>query len=503
MTRIKRALPMALIFVALSAINIFGASNLILTASSTSGSPGVTYQVYTDVTRTGETTAEVKYTIKATPNGNDDCTGITGYLSVGNDRRAISLKSASTTWYSGNTYTSSGSYTITVKPKDSTLATAFEASGSGSWVESYDEKVWYTYYTYGTRDVGYYTYKWRVYFFKPSGGAGGHGKNVYVRAANETNAMGNAREKRQDLIKKGYAPQYAANAGEAKFHKTRTETYVTGGPYKDYYYVTKYRTHYTCTGTMVKRSGYDVGIDKWYYVTYDASGGTGAPAKTGKIGRNPIEIEDYPETMQLVGHHFKNFGTNSSPLYKWEIGGTGTALDGTYFTPGDYYSGESDIILYAVWDIDTYDIKFDLNKNTPIEEGIYPEDTTFDFNVKKKIWNEAFEIPSQKPTSTNAVFDCWNTEPDGSGTSYEAGESIPSDLNYPQTLYAIWWKISNDEIYDDEGVRYVNDRYVNEYNTLSKDSKWYKNTTLYNLLKNTLKKNAPKRTYNKYKAQTS
>ena len=101
MTRIKRALPMALIFVALSAINIFGASNLILTASSTSGSPGVTYRVYTDVTRTGETTAEVKYTIKSTPNGNDNCTGITGYLSVGNDRKAISLKSASTTWYGG------------------------------------------------------------------------------------------------------------------------------------------------------------------------------------------------------------------------------------------------------------------------------------------------------------------------------------------------------------------------------------------------------------------
>ena len=503
MTRIKRALPMALIFVALSAINIFGASNLILTASSTSGSPGVTYQVYTDVTRTGETTAEVKYTIKATPNGNDDCTGITGYLSVGNDRRSIALKSASTTWYSGSTYTSSGSYTITVKPKDSTLATAFEASGSGSWVETYIEKVPYTDYTYGTRPKGYYAYKWYVKYYITHGG--GVVQKAWTTRKYHHYQSGAVTETKEYVKnnKQTWADLISANkTSTSKFVQTGTETYVTGTVTK-YRDEERYTTHYTYTGTMVKRSGSNVGIDKWYYVTYDASGGTGAPAKTGKIGKNPIEIEDYPDAMQLVGHHFKNFGTNSSPLYKWEIGGTGTALDGTYFTPGDYYSGESDIILYAVWDIDTYDIKFDLNKNTPIEEGIYPEDTTFDFNVKKKIWNEAFEIPSQKPTSTNAVFDCWNTEPDGSGTSYEAGESIPSDLNYPQTLYAIWWKISNDEIYDDEGVRYVNDRYVNEYNTLSKDSKWYKNTTLYNLLKNTLKKNAPKRTYNKYKAQTS
>ena len=284
---------MALIFVALSAINIFGASNLILTASSTSGSPGVTYRVYTDVTRTGETTAEVKYTIKSTPNGNDNCTGITAYLSVGNDRKAISLKSASTTWYGGGTYTSSGSYTITVKPKDSVLATAFEASGSGSWVESYDEKVWYTYYTYGTRATGYTTYLWRFGVKKDP-------LYVYDERWGQTRQEALAKCPRS---KDKYNLAYHKKSIKSQFVKTGTEKYVTGGPYKDYYYVTKYRTHYTCTGTMVKRSGYDVGIDKWYYVTYDASGGTGAPAKTGKIGKNPIEIEDYPDTMQLIGHH--------------------------------------------------------------------------------------------------------------------------------------------------------------------------------------------------------
>ena len=291
---------MALIFVALSAINIFGASNLILTASSTSGSPGVTYRVYTDVTRTGETTAEVKYTIKSTPNGNDSCTGITGYLSVGNDRRAISLKSASTTWYSGSTYTSNGSYTITVKPKDSVLATAFEASGSGSWVESYIEKVPYTYYTYGTRAKGYTTYKWNVKYGRIHGG-GYVQKTVPVWwYTTESDAVSRAKEK---VGKLNWGYLIKATTIDSKFVQTGTETYVTGGPYTGYNSVTKYRTHYTYTGTMVKMSGYDVEIDKWYYVTYDASGGKGAPAKTGKIGRNPIEIEDYPDAMQLVGHH--------------------------------------------------------------------------------------------------------------------------------------------------------------------------------------------------------
>ena len=288
MTRIKRALPMALIFVALSAINIFGASNLILTASSTSGSPGVTYQVYTDVTRTGETTAEVKYTIKATPNGNDDCTKITGYLSVGNDRRSIALKAASTTWYSGSTYTSSGSYTITVKPKDSVLATAFEASGSGSWVETYYEKVPYTYYTYGTRAKGYYAYKWRVKYYITHGG--GVVQKVWTTDGYHYYQSGAVTETKTHVKnnKQTWADLISANkTSTSKFVQTGTETYVTGGPYTGYNSEKRYRTHYTCTGTMAKRSGYDVEIDKWYYVTYDASGGTGAPAKTGKIGKNP------------------------------------------------------------------------------------------------------------------------------------------------------------------------------------------------------------------------
>lgn len=73
MKRFKRAIPIALFFVLFSASITFGASNKILTSSSTSGSPGVTYNVYTDVQRTGEKTAYVDYTISATPNGSDSC----------------------------------------------------------------------------------------------------------------------------------------------------------------------------------------------------------------------------------------------------------------------------------------------------------------------------------------------------------------------------------------------------------------------------------------------
>ena len=271
---------------------------MVLTSNSTSGSPGVTYRVYTDVTRTGETTAEVKYTIKSTPNGKDDCTKITGYLSVGNDRKAISLKSASTTWYGGSTYTSNGSYTITVKPKDSVLATAFEASGSGSYQTSYQEKVSYTYYETKTRPKGYNQYYWRVQLTK--GHSGNANSYVNVWAKDYDWALKNGKD-----AYKGRGEVTATGAwqiGGPRFHQTGTGTYKAG-PYTGYRYETRYQTHYTCTGTMAKRSGYDVEIDKWYYVTYDASGGTGAPAKTGKIGKNPIEIEDYPDAMQLVWHH--------------------------------------------------------------------------------------------------------------------------------------------------------------------------------------------------------
>ena len=82
------------------------------------------------------------------------------------------------------------------------------------------------------------------------------------------------------------------------------------------------------------------------------------------------------------------------------------------------------INLYAVWNKDTYTIKYDANGGfgAPAEQ--------------KKTYGSNLTLSSIKPAKTGYVFNGWNTKKDGTGTNFAAGSNYTANGN--ATLYAMW-----------------------------------------------------------------
>lgn len=90
-------------------------------------------------------------------------------------------------------------------------------------------------------------------------------------------------------------------------------------------------------------------------ITYDANGGTGAPARQTAMLGSGIIVSDQKPTKP--GHTFLGWSKNRAA----------SEADQSY-TPGKYVTSEEDIILYAVWKtntIQTYTIEYDANGGYP------------------------------------------------------------------------------------------------------------------------------------------
>ena len=86
-----------------------------------------------------------------------------------------------------------------------------------------------------------------------------------------------------------------------------------------------------------------------YTVSYNANGGSGAPASQTKTTNNNLTLSSVKPTR--VGYTFQGWGTSSS------------ATTATY-QPGGTYSDNKSITLYAVWKINKVNIKFSTNSGT-------------------------------------------------------------------------------------------------------------------------------------------
>ena len=86
-----------------------------------------------------------------------------------------------------------------------------------------------------------------------------------------------------------------------------------------------------------------------YTISYNANGGSGAPASQTKTTNNNLTLSSVKPTR--VGYTFRGWGTSSS------------ATTATY-QPGGTYSDNKSITLYAVWKINKVNIKFSTNTGT-------------------------------------------------------------------------------------------------------------------------------------------
>lgn len=148
-----------------------------------------------------------------------------------------------------------------------------------------------------------------------------------------------------------------------------------------------------------------------YQVSYNAGGGTGAPAAQTKTYGVNLTLSSTQPTW--AGHTFASWNTAAN--------GTGTS-----YQPGGTYSANAAATLYAIWDTVTYQVTYNANGGSGAP------------SAQTKTYGANLTLSSTLPTRTGYNFVSWNTKSDGSGTTYQPGGTYTA--NAAATLYAQWTK---------------------------------------------------------------
>lgn len=148
-----------------------------------------------------------------------------------------------------------------------------------------------------------------------------------------------------------------------------------------------------------------------YFVFYDANGGTGEPEVQEKLHGTALTLSSIIPVRE--GYSFAGWASSN------------TVSAGEY-QAGGQYTADADIILYAVWEANTYTVSFDAAGGT-----VSPTSQTVNYG-------EAYgdlPIPSRK----SYRFDGWFTSNEG-GAQITSGSLV--DLSTDHTLYAHWTYVS-------------------------------------------------------------
>ena len=146
-----------------------------------------------------------------------------------------------------------------------------------------------------------------------------------------------------------------------------------------------------------------------YTVSYNANGGSGAPASQTKTYGAPLTLSATKPTR--AGHTFLGWNTKAD--------GSGTS-----YAAGGSYTANAAATLYAQWQINTYTVSYNANGGSGAPSS------------QTKTYGVSLTLSAVVPTRAGHTFLGWNTKADGSGTSYAAGGSYTA--NAAATLYAQW-----------------------------------------------------------------
>lgn len=172
-----------------------------------------------------------------------------------------------------------------------------------------------------------------------------------------------------------------------------------------------------------------------YEITYDANGGTNAPKAQKKFYDSAIFLQS--STPTRTGYQFLNWNTKQDG-------------SGTTYNPGEKYTVNASLALYAKWKINTYTISYNANggKNAP--------------SNGTKTYNISYTISKDKPVRTGYSFVNWNTKLDGTGVSYNSGDAYTKNVGL--TLYATWKKVTYTVTYDANGGTGAPSKQTKQYN---------------------------------------
>ncbi len=154
-------------------------------------------------------------------------------------------------------------------------------------------------------------------------------------------------------------------------------------------------------------------IDRAYTVRYYANGGSVAPSAQEKAVGQTIKLSAVRPTRE--GYEFLGWGTSS-------------AATAAQYQPGENYSTDANLNLYAVWERIGNTIIYDGNGGEPARAEQF------------KPAGETIMLSPDIPTRTGYTFLGWATSATATTARYQPGDRYSTDADL--TLYALW-RITN------------------------------------------------------------
>lgn len=191
--------------------------------------------------------------------------------------------------------------------------------------------------------------------------------------------------------------------------KTFTYTHNRGSTASTRYLYAKFADIDRVGATMAASKTVTIPARTKYTITYNANGGTGAPATQTKTYASTLTLSSTKPTR--TGYTFKGWGTSASA--------TTVAYD-----PGDSYTANASITLYAIWTPEVYSIIFSANGGSGAPA------------TQKKTHGVALTLSSTKPTRAKYTFKGWGTSASATTVAYAPGASYTNNSGI--VLYAIW-----------------------------------------------------------------
>ena len=166
-------------------------------------------------------------------------------------------------------------------------------------------------------------------------------------------------------------------------------------------------------------------------LVYNSQGGSPTPAAQIVTDANETCIMTVTSTIpSRDGYHFNGWSRNAGSEY----GG---------YRAGHTIEVATVVTLYAAWQkYRTYQLVYHANGGTGAPNTQVAMTTITS--------GHTFTVSTTKPTRENYIFQGWNTDPNGGGTSYSGGDSLYTVANYTH-LYAIWSPVRCSVTYNANG----------------------------------------------------
>ncbi len=164
-----------------------------------------------------------------------------------------------------------------------------------------------------------------------------------------------------------------------------------------------------------------------YTISYNANGGSGAPSSQTKYYGKSLTLSSTKPSR--TGYTFKGWATSSSGSVAYSSGAS--------------YTSNASVTLYAIWQANTYTIKYNANGGTGAP------------SAQTKTYGATLTLSSTKPTRasdnddgvlTTYTFKGWATSSTATSVAYASGAKYTANASV--TLYAVWTKTTTVTEYD-------------------------------------------------------